>query len=86
VSYLSGKFIYTYYINDSGDGADSGMAAIAGITPTPSFVRIRRINPGNGQIMWDYQQLRVPLDLRFDGNMIELVFKKEVQVLKFFSL
>jgi hypothetical protein len=83
VSYLSGKFIYTYYINDSDE--DSGMAAIAGITPTPSFVKIRRINPGNGQTMWDYQQLRAPLDLRFDGNMIECVFKKEVQVLKFVS-
>jgi outer membrane protein assembly factor BamB len=86
ISYLSGKFIYTYYINDAGEGADSGMAALAGITPTPSFIKIRRINPGNGQIMWDYQQLRAPLDVQFNRNMIELIFKKEVQVLKFLSL
>ncbi len=86
ISYLSGKFIYTYYINDAGASADSGMAALAGITPTGSFIKIRRINPGNGEVMWDYQQGRAPLDVHFNGNMIELVFKKEVQVLKFLSL
>jgi hypothetical protein len=86
ISYLSGKFIYTYYINDAGDDADSGMAALAGITPTPSFVKIRRISPSNGEIMWDYQQYRAPLYLHFNGNTIECVFKKEVQVLKFLSL
>ena len=85
VSYLSGKFIYTYYINDASEGPDSGMAAIAGITPTPSFVQIRRINPKNGEIMWVYQQSRAPLNLQFNGNTIELVFRKEVQVLKFLS-
>jgi outer membrane protein assembly factor BamB len=84
ISYLSGKFIYTYYVNYAGD--DSGMADLAGITPTPSFVRIRRINPRNGDIMWDYQQKRAPLNLQFNGNTIELVFRKEVQVLKFLSL
>ena len=36
--------------------------------------------------MWDYYQARAPLDVQFNGNMIELVFKKEVQVLKFLSL
>jgi hypothetical protein len=84
VSYLSGKFIYTYYVNNAGD--DSGMADLAGITPTPSFVRIRRINPRNGETMWDYQQMRAPLNLQFNNNTIELVFKKEIQVLKFISL
>ena len=84
ISYLAGKFIYTYYVNYGGD--DSGMADLAGITPTPSFVRIRRINPRNGEIMWDYQQMRAPLNLQFSGNTIQLVFKKEVQVLKFLSL
>ncbi len=84
ISYLSGKFIYTYYVHFGGD--DSGMADLAGITPTPSFVRIRRINPRNGETMWDYQQMRAPLNLQFNANTIELVFKKEVQVLKFLSL
>ncbi len=84
ISYLSGKFIYTYYVNNA--GGDSGLADLAGITPTPSFVRIRRINPRNGEIMWDYQQKRAPLDVQFDRNIIQFVFKREVQVLKFISL
>ncbi|HXR03073.1 MAG TPA: PQQ-binding-like beta-propeller repeat protein [Verrucomicrobiae bacterium] len=84
ISYLSGKFIYTYYVNHA--GGDSGLADLAGITPTPSFVRIRRINPRNGEIMWDYQQKRAPLDVQFDRNIIQFVFKREVQVLKFISL
>jgi hypothetical protein len=31
-------------------------------------------------------QPRAPFDVQFDGDSIELVFKKEVQVLKFLSL
>jgi hypothetical protein len=85
ISYLSGKFIFTVQSYDPGEDADSGMAAVAGITPSPPYLKIRRINPGNGQVMWDYYQERAPLDVRFSGNMIELVFKKEVQVLKFLS-
>jgi len=84
ISYLSGKFIYTYYVNRSGD--DSGLADLAGITPTPSYVRIRRINPRNGEIMFDYQQNGAPLDVQFSRNVIQFVFRKEVQVLKFLSL
>ena len=85
ISYLSGKFIYTYYVNHSGD--DSGMAdarrdnshSVLCAHPAASI-------PRNGEIMWDYQQMRAPLNLQFNGNTIELVFKKEVQVLKFLSL
>ena len=84
LAYPVGKFIYTYYVNHSGD--DSGLADLAGITPTGSYVRIRRINPRNGDIMFDYQQSRAPLNVQFDGNMIQFVFRKEVQVLKFLSL
>jgi hypothetical protein len=36
--------------------------------------------------MWDYYQARAPLDIQFNGNMMEVVFKKEVQVLKYLSL
>jgi hypothetical protein len=53
---------------------------------TPSHVMIRRLNPSNGNVMWEHFQKRAPLDVHFDGNTIELVFKKEVQVLKFLSL
>ena len=35
--------------------------------------------------MWEHYQERAPLDAQFDGNSIALVFKKEVQVLKFLA-
>jgi hypothetical protein len=35
--------------------------------------------------MWEHFQQRAPLDVAFEKNTIRMVFKKEVQVLKFFS-
>ncbi|MFZ1072899.1 MAG: PQQ-binding-like beta-propeller repeat protein [Verrucomicrobiia bacterium] len=85
ISYLSGKYIYAVYIHQS-DEDEEATAALTGMTPNPPLIHIRRINPRNGDVMWDYYQERAPFDVHFDGNMIELVFKKEVQVLKFLSL
>jgi hypothetical protein len=52
----------------------------------PAYLRIARINPQNGRVMWEYyDRNRCPIDVRFDGNSIELIFKREVQVLKYFS-
>ncbi|MGD0351401.1 MAG: PQQ-binding-like beta-propeller repeat protein [Verrucomicrobiota bacterium] len=82
ISYLSGNAVRW---GDPGE-EDNGMAALAGITPGSAYLRIRRISPSDGRILWDYQQERAPLFFQFHGNMIELVFKKEVQVLKFLSL
>ena len=48
-------------------------------------MRIRRINPANGRVLWEYSQERAPLDVQFKDNAIQIVFKKEVQVLKFLS-
>ena len=84
ISYLSGKYIYAVRWS-GGDEEEDGMAALAGITPGSAYLRIRRISPRDGRILWDYQQERAPLFFQFHGNMIELVFKKEVQVLKFVS-
>ena len=84
ISYLSGNFIYTVEIYDPGEEANR-LAAIAGITPTPPHVQIRRINPKDGQVLWEHDQERAPLDVRFKDNFIQIVFKKEVQVLKYLT-
>ena len=84
ISYLSGKFIYTVQSHEP-SADEIKTADLIGLTPKPAFLRILRINPGNGEVIWDYQQGRAPLDVQFNGNMIGLVFKKEVQVLKFLS-
>jgi outer membrane protein assembly factor BamB len=80
ISYLSGKFIYTVQFYDPGD--EEGSAA--GIQ-LPAYLKIRRINPADGRVLWEVDQDRAPLVVRFKDNFIELVFKKEVQVLKFLS-
>jgi outer membrane protein assembly factor BamB len=84
VSYLSGKYIFAFYSFDPGE-EDEGIYALTGITPNGPFLKIRRFSPSDGHVLWDYQQHRAPLDVKFNGNTINLVFKKEVQVLKFVS-
>ena len=51
----------------------------------PPYLHIARISPSNGRILWDHQQDRAPVDVAFQNNSIELVFKKEVQVLHYLS-
>jgi hypothetical protein len=36
--------------------------------------------------MWEHFQQRAPVDIEFNHNVVRIVFKKEVQVLKFPSL
>ncbi len=80
LTYLEGEYIYmmSSYRRDEEEGSGFGM-------DTPSYLRIKRISPKNGRIMWEHFQQRGPLDVKFDKNTIQLVFKKEVQVLKFLS-
>lgn len=85
VNYVSGKFIYTmssYQADDEGDSAFSTDAILG----RESFLCLKRINPKNGHVMWEYPDKRVPLDVQFDQNTIRLVFKREVQVLRFLAL
>jgi outer membrane protein assembly factor BamB len=78
--YVSGKFLYTaswfmpYEDEDALSGPDE-----------PPYLKIKRINPSTGAEMWEHFQDRAPLDARFNRNTIRLVFKKEVQVLKFLT-
>jgi len=81
VNYVSGKFVLAAQssIPDTPEDADTGLEK-------QPWMRIRRINAGNGREVWNYFQERAPLDIAFDQNTIRLVFKKEVQVLRFPSL
>jgi hypothetical protein len=85
ISYLQGKYIYLVESFDPNpDDEDQGDNNIIGMMK-PASLRITRINPRNGHVMWDTHQDRCPVDIHFDNNTIELVFKREVQVLKFLS-
>jgi outer membrane protein assembly factor BamB len=86
LTYVSGKFLYalsSYQPEEPDDSnpyghPDTGLEA-------PPCVKISRLNPKNGAQMWEYFEQRAPLSAGFDRNLIRLVFRKEVEVLKYTS-
>jgi hypothetical protein len=78
VNYVSGKIVLTTQasIPEEEDGPETGLEK-------PTWLRIRRLNPANGREIWEHYEERVPLDIAFDPNTIRVVYKKEVQVLRF---
>ena len=88
ISYLSGKFIYaiqSYDPNPTDEDVINDMTAP--LQQRPAYLRISRIDPHNGRIMWEYHDPigRAPIDARFHDNSIELIFKREVQVLRYLT-
>ena len=87
IAHLSGKYIYTMsYVRPLEDNEELSPEMVAMGVQTKPYLRIRRINPRNGRVMWDYYQPRGPLDVKIHDNTFQVVLKKEVQVLKFLSL
>jgi hypothetical protein len=82
VNYVSGKLVLTAQSYMPEERDEDSPGADTGFEKSP-WLRIRRINPKNGREVWDHFQERAPLDIAFDQNTIRLVFKKEVQVLRF---
>ncbi len=85
ISYLSGKFIYAMQSYDPGDEEEGGGNDLTAILRKPPFFRLRRIDPGSGKRLWEHFQERAPLAVEFNDNSIELVFRKEVQVLRYLA-
>jgi outer membrane protein assembly factor BamB len=85
IACLSGKLIYTVQSYDP-NPTDEEQAGDLSLQQ-PAFFRIARINPKNGRVLWEYYDSRdrCPVDVRFKDNSIELVFKQEVQVLKYLT-
>lgn len=84
ISYLSGKFIYASQYFDPGDQEDALSDNLVDLEKPP-YLKIMRINPGNGHVMWEHDEDRAPVDIQFDHNLITVVLKKEVELLKFFT-
>ena len=87
LTYLSSPFLYTLESFASYDDSDDGspFPVQSGLETQP-FFRLKRLDLRTGKDLWEHFQQRAPLDVRFDRNTIRLVFRKEVQVLKFFAL
>jgi len=84
VSYVSGKFIYTFYSYDPGDEEDQMSDALSGLTKPPLTV-VTRIDPKTGRVLWDHEESRATMDAKFSGSIIQLVLKKEVEVLRYWA-
>jgi hypothetical protein len=87
IAYLEGKYIYTLsYIPPLEDTEELSPEMVAMGVQTRPYVRIRRIAPKSGKVLWDHYQPRGALDVKVRANTFQIVFKKEVQVLKFLAL
>ena len=85
ISYLSGKFIYTSTSFDPNPTDEEVVNDMTAALQKPPYLRIARIRPSDGRILWEYTQERAPVDARFHDNSIELIFKREVQVLRYLT-
>ena len=86
VTYVSGKFVYTTEWEREKKEDPDAVIQVGTIFDVPAHIRIKRLDPATGRIMWSHYQKRMPLDVRFDKNSIQILFKKEMQNLKFLSL
>ena len=86
VAYLSGKFIYTLQSYDPNPTDEDVLNDSLVGMEKPPYLRITRIDPQTGRTLWDHEQDRCPVAVQFENNKILLVFKREVQLLKFLTL
>jgi len=84
VSHVDGKFVFCFASHQAPDLDPDSLTTLPGMLN--SAMDIRRLDPNTGKTLFDYPEPRCPLSVRFNGNVIELVFRKEVEVLKFLSL
>ncbi len=87
VSYLSGKFIYVIESYDPNPTDEDAMNDMTACLQKPAYLRITRLRPADGRTVWDYYDPldRCPVNWDFDGNSIQLIFKREVQVLRYLT-
>jgi hypothetical protein len=83
VSHVDGKFVFCFASKQAPDLDPDSLTTLPGMLD--SAMDIRRLDPKTGKLTWDYAERRCPVSVRFKGNLIELVFRKEVEVLKFIS-
>jgi len=89
VNHVQGKFLYIVQFRPPAEEDDDGEESYksgTGYGGRPPFMKIKRLDPRSGRVLWVHSQERAPLDIQFDENRIRLVFKKEVQVLTFLAL
>ena len=86
VSYLSGKFIYVIESYDPNPTDEDQLNDMTASLQKPAFLHLMRLRPSDGRTMWDYYDRdRCPVNWSFEANSILLIFKREVQVLRYLT-
>jgi len=85
LSHVFGKLVYTIEWHGGDEDEEPSSYGLPGLN-TPPHIRIRRLSASDGRPKWEYYQKRAPINVDIQKNMIQLVFKKEMQVLKFIAL
>ena len=85
LSHVFGKLVYTMEWHGGDDDDEPTGLGIPGAY-VPPHIRLRRLSASSGEVKWEYYQRRAPLNVDIQNNTIQLVFKREVQVLKFIGL
>jgi outer membrane protein assembly factor BamB len=83
VSHVDGKFIFCFASKQAADLDPDSLTTLPGMLD--SAMDLRRLDSKTGKVTWDYSEKRCPVSVHFKGNIVELVFRKEVEVLKFIS-
>jgi hypothetical protein len=75
----SGKFIYAM---------DASMGEPGTLTrrPTPEYMKLFRLENDTGLVRWEHYDRRMPLRWDCQDNTIVLLFRNELQMVKFLSL
>jgi hypothetical protein len=85
VSYVSGKFVYTTDAHPGQGSANELFAELTRMFEIPAHINVRRLDQGSGRVLWQHYQKRAPLDVRFENNSFRVLFKHEVQDIRFIS-
>jgi hypothetical protein len=86
VSYVSGKFVYTTEAHPGQGSANELFSELTTMFEIPPHIRVRRLDARSGRVLWQHYQKRAPLDVRFDRNSFQVLFKHEAQTVRFLSL
>jgi len=84
LSHVDGKYVFCFASHQAPDLDPDSLTTLPGMLD--SAMAIRRLDPKTGKELFYYTETRAPLSVRFKQNVIELVFRKEVKVLKFLTL
>jgi hypothetical protein len=75
----TGGFVYSL---EWAGGTDNAPLRWTGI---PAHLQLYRLDPETGQKVWDHYQRREPIAIDFHRNTIVVLFKQELQTLRFVS-